>query len=144
MDAFVTSRSDDREVTMSFQEKMEPNVGEKEAVVERQENSNEEVAIHSLKACRSETAAFQEATETKPDLGTMQSVEEHQEIPKQEAAVMPIGGLRKRRRDRNLASGRRQKPKGRIRTSCESSRRLTVARRRCSVEQQWHEARETS
>jgi hypothetical protein len=30
--------------------KMEPNSGEKEAVVERQEISNEEVAIHSLRA----------------------------------------------------------------------------------------------
>jgi hypothetical protein len=57
----------------------------------------------------------------------MQSMEEQQEFPKEEAAVMPIGGLRKRRRDRNLAEGRRQKPKGRVRASCESSRRLTVA-----------------
>jgi hypothetical protein len=43
----------------------------------------------------------------------MQSVEEHQEIPKGEAAVMPVGGLRKRRRVRKLASERRQKPKER-------------------------------
>jgi hypothetical protein len=40
---------------------------------------------------------------------------------------MPVGGLRKRRRDRNLAAGRRQKPKGRIPASCEPRRRLTVA-----------------
>jgi hypothetical protein len=57
----------------------------------------------------------------------MQSVEEHQEIPKEEDAVMPVGGLRKRRRDRNLAAGRLQKPKGRIQASCESRRRLTIA-----------------
>jgi hypothetical protein len=49
--------------------------------VERQKIPNEEVAIHSLRACRSETAASQEATKTEPDPGTMQSVEEHQEIP---------------------------------------------------------------
>jgi hypothetical protein len=32
-------------------EKMEPNPGEKEAVVEQQEIPNEEAAIHSLRAC---------------------------------------------------------------------------------------------
>jgi hypothetical protein len=32
-------------------EKMEPNTGEKEAVVEWQEIPNEEAAIHSLRAC---------------------------------------------------------------------------------------------
>jgi hypothetical protein len=57
----------------------------------------------------------------------MQSMEEHQEIPKEKAALMPVGGLRKRRRGRNLAAGRRQKPKGRIQASCESRSRLTVA-----------------
>jgi hypothetical protein len=77
-----------------------------------------------------ETSACNEATETEPDPGTMQSVEEYQEIPKEEAAVMPIGGWRKRRRDWNLVVGRRQKPKGRIQASCESRRRLTVAGRK--------------
>jgi hypothetical protein len=36
---------------MSCQEKMESNSGEKEAVVEQQKIPNEEVAIHSLRAC---------------------------------------------------------------------------------------------
>jgi hypothetical protein len=47
----------------------------------------------------------------------MQSVAELQEVPKEEAAVMPVGGLRKWRRDRNLAVGRHQKHKGRIQAS---------------------------
>jgi hypothetical protein len=59
----------------------------------------------------------------------MPSVGEHQEVPKEDAAVMPVGGLGKWRRDRNLASGRRQKPKGRIQASCESRRKSTVAGR---------------
>jgi hypothetical protein len=42
---------------------MERNSEEKEAIVERQEISNEEVAVHRLSACRSKTTAFQEATE---------------------------------------------------------------------------------
>jgi hypothetical protein len=106
---------------------MEPNPGEKKAVVEWQEISNEEVAIHNHRTRRNERAASQEHMETKPNPGNMQSMEEHQEIPKEESTVMPVGGLRKRRRDRNLAGGRRQKPKGRIQASCESRNRLTVA-----------------
>jgi hypothetical protein len=40
----------------------------------------------------------------------MQSVVEHQEVPKGEAAVIPVAGLGKRRRDENLAEERLQKP----------------------------------
>jgi hypothetical protein len=60
----------------------------------------------------------------------LQSVGEHQEVPKGEAAVMPVGRLRKRRRDQNLVTGRCQKPKGRIQASFESRKRLTVACRK--------------
>jgi hypothetical protein len=65
---------------------------------------------------RKQTMYCQETTEantekTEPHPGTMQYMEEHQEIPKEEATVMPVRGLRKRHRDRNLATGRRQKPK---------------------------------
>jgi hypothetical protein len=63
----------------------------------------------------------------------MQSLEEHQEIRKEDAAVMPVGELKKRRRDRNLAAGPRQKPNGRIQASCESRRRLTVAGKRMTL-----------
>jgi hypothetical protein len=66
-----------QEVTGANPEKMEPNLEEKETVLERHEIPNEEVAVQSQKTCRSETAASQEATETEPDPGTMQSVEEH-------------------------------------------------------------------
>jgi hypothetical protein len=116
-----------QEVMGANPEKMEPNSGEEETAVEQQEIPNEEVAVHSLRTCRRETAASQESTKTEPDPGKMQSVEEHQEIPKEEAAVMPVGGLRKRRMDRNLAAGPRQKPKRRIQATCESRRRLTFA-----------------
>jgi hypothetical protein len=45
--------------------KMEPNSGEKEAIVERQKIPNEEVAVHSLWACQNETTtACHEVTET--------------------------------------------------------------------------------
>jgi hypothetical protein len=102
VDAWMTDVNDDRKETTACQDAMEGSLkkieshsGEKEAIVERQKISNEEVSVHSLRACQRETAASKEATETEPDPGTMQSVEEHQEIRQEEAAAMPVGGLRK-------------------------------------------------
>jgi hypothetical protein len=68
-----------------------------------------------------------------------QSIGEHQEVPKEEAAVMPVGGLRKRRRDRNLAVGRRQKLKGRIQASLVSRKKVTIVGRKvtCSAKATW-------
>jgi hypothetical protein len=60
----------------------------------------------------------------------MQSIGEHQEVPKEEAAVMLVGGLRKWCRDWNLATGRCQKLKGKIQASCELRKRLTIAGRK--------------
>jgi hypothetical protein len=39
-----------------------------------------------------EMTACDEATETEPNPGMMQSIEEHHEIPKEDAAVMPVRG----------------------------------------------------
>jgi hypothetical protein len=50
-----------------------------------------------------------------PDPGLVPFIEKQQGIPKREAAVMPDGGLRKRRRIRKLAAERPQKPKERTR-----------------------------
>jgi hypothetical protein len=83
-----------------------------------------------LKACHEAKKAETERNE--PDPGMMQSVGKHQEVPKEEAAVIPVTGLRKQRRDQNLAMGRRQKPKGRIWASLVSRKRLTIAGRKLS------------
>jgi hypothetical protein len=64
-------------------------------------------AIQFVSSELHETTSCNGATETKPDPGLMQSIEEHQEIPKK--AVMPVGEPRKRRRPCNLAAERRQK-----------------------------------
>jgi hypothetical protein len=73
-------------------------------------------ASGDMKDTRRKTTACQDAMEantvkTGPDPGMTQSVEEHQGIPKREIAVMPVGGLRKRRRVRKQAAERRQKPR---------------------------------
>jgi hypothetical protein len=71
-------------------------------------------------------------TETEHDPGMMQSTEEHQEIPKGEAAVMPVGEPRKRRVICNLAVERHQKWKERTRRNCEFRRKLAVVCRKVS------------
>jgi hypothetical protein len=53
-------------------------------------------------ACDKETEAYTEMIQ--PDPRMMQSVAEHQGVPKEEAAVMPIGGPRKWCGDQNLAT----------------------------------------
>jgi enterochelin esterase-like enzyme len=57
-----------QEVTKANPEKMEPTPGEKETIVQQQEIPNEEVAFHSLRACRNEKTACQEEIETKPNM----------------------------------------------------------------------------
>jgi hypothetical protein len=60
--------------------------------------------LMDLKDGQKETTACNEATGTKLDPGMMQSIEEHQEIPKEDAAVMPVGEPRKQHRVCNLAA----------------------------------------
>jgi hypothetical protein len=94
-----------------------------------------------------ETTACNGATETEPDARKMKSIEEHQEIPKGEAEVMPVGELRKRRTVCNLAAERRQKGKERTRVyggsrrnsadACKVSRRAKLAWRKKPLQENW-------
>jgi hypothetical protein len=59
---------------------------------------------------------------TKPDPGMMQSIGEHQGVPKEEAAVMPVGGSRRKGSRQVVNPGRnRPSPAG-----------------RCPATQEWH------
>jgi hypothetical protein len=86
-----------------------------------------------MKACQEMTACHEatkaDAEKIEPDPGMMQSVVEHQEVPNEEATMIPVRGLRKQCRDRNLAMERRQKPKERTRVYCGSWKRVTTAGR---------------
>jgi hypothetical protein len=62
----------------------------------------------------------------------MHFVEEHQDIPNEVAAVMPVRGMRKRHRVQELAAERHQELKERTRGYCRSQKRVTVADRRMS------------
>jgi hypothetical protein len=62
----------------------------------------------------------------------MQSIKEHQEIPKREASVLPVEEPRKWRRVCNLAVERRQKSKERTRGNRGSRRKSAAACRKVS------------
>jgi hypothetical protein len=79
-----------------------------------------------------ETTTCNEVTETELDPRMMQSIEEQQEITKEDSAVMAVGEPRKRRRVCNLAVERRQKRKERTRGNCGSRRKVAAACRKVS------------
>jgi hypothetical protein len=59
----------------------------------------EEPASGNIKDDQNETTAYNEATEKiETDSGMMQSAEEHQDILSEDVAVMPVKGLKQRRR----------------------------------------------
>jgi cysteinyl-tRNA synthetase len=102
-------------------------------------------SIANRKDDRNETTACNEATETVPEPGMMQSAEEHQDtIHNKDAAVMPVGEPRKWRRVQNLASERRQNRKKRTRGTLVSRRKSAVARRKVTPRARWYGARESS
>jgi hypothetical protein len=98
--------------------KMDTNQAEMRSTVCAIRSELEEIIQHEMKAIiqpiqseLDETTDCNEATKTEPNPGMMQSTEEHQGIPKKATAVTPVGGPRKRRRVRNLATDRRLKGK---------------------------------
>jgi hypothetical protein len=89
-------------------------------------------AIHSVRSELNEMTACNEATETEPNQSMIQFIEEHQEIPKEDAAVISVRGPRKRRRVCSLAAERRQKMRERTRGNRGSRRKSTAACRKLS------------
>jgi hypothetical protein len=59
--------------------------------------------IQSVRSELDETIACNEAIETEPNPRMIQSIEEHQENHKGEAAVIPVGEPKKRHRPRSAA-----------------------------------------
>jgi hypothetical protein len=66
------------------------------------------------------------------DTGMMQSMEEHQDVPSEDVAVMSVKGLKKRRRERKSTAGRRGEPKKLNRGNCGSRKQLAAACRKVS------------
>jgi hypothetical protein len=93
----------------------------------------EDIMEHEMKQFVLETwNTHIEAKKIEPDLEMMQPVKEHQEVHREEAAVVPVRGPRKRRRVRKLAAERRQKPKEGTLGYSGSRKGVTVAGKRTS------------
>jgi hypothetical protein len=97
-------------------EKFEPNPGEKEAAVERQDISNEEVAIHPLRVCRNRRTTCQIATKANPE--NMEPIDRTKAILKQMIALtktnegkMEATSLKGNSEETECASEHREVPK---------------------------------
>jgi hypothetical protein len=87
-------------------------------------------AIQSVWSELVETTTYREVMETEPNPGMMQSIEEHQEIPKEDVAVMPVGEPRRQHRVWNLATECHQKMKERTQGYRGSRRKLAATCRK--------------
>jgi hypothetical protein len=85
-----------------------------------------------------ETTTCNAAKEAEPDPGMMQSIEEHQQNPKEDATVMLVGGPRKRRRVCNLAVKRHQNMRERTRGNMDPGGSQLPPEGRCPALQKWH------
>jgi hypothetical protein len=62
----------------------------------------------------------------------MQSIGEHQEVPREEAAVIPVRGWKRRHRGRKQAAGRHGEPKELTQEDCGSWKKLAATCRKAS------------
>jgi hypothetical protein len=96
-----------------------------------------DVWMTDMNDVRKETMYCQETTEantekTEPNPGIMQSVAEHQVVPKEEAIVKPAKGGKKWRMGRKLTAGRHREPNELTRRDCGSGKKLAAACRKVS------------
>jgi hypothetical protein len=128
-----TNKEKDREDLKELREEIKSGQAEMRSTVSAMRSELKETIQHEMKAVTQpiraeldEKTACNGVTETEPEPGLIQSVEEHQEAPKEDAAVMPVGGLRKRRRVCSLVAKHPQKRKERTR-GYRGSRRKSAA-----------------
>jgi hypothetical protein len=100
--------------------------------------ANMDACMADIKDNRKETMVCQEKTEVRLEEEEPTSVEmkpevAHEEVPREDAAVMPVRRLRKQRRGRKQAAGRREEPKKLNRGICGSRERLASACRKVSL-----------
>jgi hypothetical protein len=134
-------RMDSKQAEMKAdQARMETKLDSNQDRMAKFEGKMEEIIEHQMKHfMMAMWYTTLEAIKIEQDPGMMQYMEEHQHIPTEEVTVMLVGGLMKRLRDLNLATGCRQKPKGRIQVSLVSQKRLGIAGRKvtCHVKVAW-------
>jgi hypothetical protein len=73
-----------------------------------------------------------EKTLTEPSQEMMQSTEEHQEVPREDAAIIPVRRRKRQHRGWKQAAGQRGEPKELTRGDCGSQKKLAAACRKAS------------
>jgi hypothetical protein len=111
-------------------------------------DTHQESMRASINAWRKETTACQEAMEACLDSKEPTSLEvvsevEHEEVPKEEAAVKTVGALKKRHLDRHLAIGHRGQPKKQTQGNGGSWKKLAIICRKMTHQAgvTWHKGR---
>jgi hypothetical protein len=101
-----TDREERKAEKKADQEDLKRMMTEMKAMVDGNEAKTRSIFdawLTDLKDGRNEPTTCREATETEPNPGMVQSLQEQQKIPKDDPAVKPVGAPRKRRRVSNLA-----------------------------------------
>jgi hypothetical protein len=146
-----TNRKKDREDLKEMREEIKSGQAEMRSTVCAMRSELKETIQHGMKVViqliqseLDETTACNKATETEPIPQMMQSIEEHQDIPKGEAAVMPVenqgSGIGSAIWPRNAA---RRGSKGPGDIMDPGGSRLPPARG-CPTMQKWHGEKGTS
>jgi hypothetical protein len=91
-----------------------------------------------------EKTACQEATETEPNPRMMQSIEEHEEIPKGEATGVPVGRPRKRVGSRIWPRSAARSGRKGLRDIVDSGESWLPPAKGCPAVQNWHGEKGTS
>jgi hypothetical protein len=110
--------------TDSNQEKAEARMAKFEEKMDYRKRRMAMLDAHhkNIMACLGQMKANTEKTAPVPEM--MQSVEEHQEVPSEDAIVKSVKGRKKRRRSRKSTAGRHRVPKELTRENCGSWRKL--------------------
>jgi hypothetical protein len=120
LDEWLKDLKNIREETMACQEAMVARLGK------------EEPTSADMKACQDAMEANLEGKEEPASEEIKPEVADDQEVPREDAAVMPVRGLRKQRRGRKQAAGRRKEPKELNRGICGSREKLAAACKKVS------------
>jgi chromosome segregation ATPase len=125
---------EDMKATLATKEDRQEMIQEMRADREQRKADMEEILAkmeERMTATQAKTdVKLKELTEPREEM--MQSAEEHQEVPREDAVVIPVRGRKRRHRGQKQAAGRHGEPKEFNRGVCGSRKKLAAACRKAS------------
>jgi hypothetical protein len=118
------------ELLAKISARVDTNMTKMTAILSELEGTIKRQMQHFLSYVDERTQKLPDAMKIEQDPRMMQSVEEHQEVPREEVTVTPVRGLKKQCRVQKLAAECPQKLKERNWGCCGSQKRVTIADRR--------------